>query len=147
MAEIPKDHREFIELLNEHKVKYVIVGGHAVAFHGYPRMTGDIDFLVERSTANARRLKSVMVAFGFESLKLRPRDLVEPNLVIQLGRPPNRIDITTTITGVSFEEAWAERVRVEWHGLLVNFISKAHLKKNKMLTGRAKDIADLGALD
>src|SRR5450756_1386135 len=97
-----KDLREFIALLNSTGVKYLIVGGYAVGFHGYPRFTGDIDFFVERSLENATRLEKVLADFGFGELGLSASNFLEPESVIQLGRPPNRIDILTSIDAINF---------------------------------------------
>lgn len=139
---LPKDFREFIELLNSESVKYVIVGGYAVAFHGHPRFTGDIDFFVEPSADNAARLRRVMQSFGFGATGLMESDFSVKDQVIQLGIPPVRIDVLTGISGVSFEDAWASRVQSTLDNLSVNFIGKAALIKNKEAAGRTKDAAD-----
>ena len=146
MIPIPKDSREFIELLNSNEVRYVIVGGYAVAYHGHPRMTGDIDFLVEVSEANAAKLEAVLTKFGFGSLGLSRHDFLEPGSIIQLGYPPNRIDILTSLTGVSFEDAWERRIVVEVEGLSMLFVGRDALLANKAATGRLKDLADIAAL-
>lgn len=143
---LKKDLREFIELLNSHDVKYVVVGGYAVAFQGRPRYTGDIDFFVEMSDENAARLESVVSAFGFNSLGLTARDFTEPKTIIHLGYPPNRIDIITTLSGVAFEQAWDGRVVGEYDGLTISFIGKASLLTNKAATGRPQDLKDRDAL-
>jgi len=146
MANLPKDFREFIELLNSHDVRYLIVGGYAVAYHGYPRATGDIDILIEPSEDNARRIESVLTTFGLGSLGLTFRDFLKSGIIVQLGFPPHRIDLATAITGVSFEEAWDGRIETELVGTPVKMISKANLLRNKAATGRPKDSADLDAL-
>src|SRR4051812_36368317 len=104
---LSKDLREFIVLLNSTGVKYLLVGGHAVAFHGYPRFTGDMDLFVERSEANAALLEQALMTFGFSGLGIKAADFLEPGIVIQLGRPPNRIDLLTSIDAVTFDQAWA----------------------------------------
>ena len=109
--ELQKDLREFIELLNSHDVKYLIVGGFAVAYHGYPRTTGDIDFFIEVSEENARKLTVVLDQFGFAGLGLTEKDFLDPGTIIQLGYPPNRIDLVTSISGVAFASAWSRRLR------------------------------------
>jgi hypothetical protein len=109
LAHLQSDLSEFIGLLNSHKVEYVIVGGHAVAFHGHPRFTGDIDFFIRPTAENAERLLRVLDDFGFGSLGITAADLTEPGKVVQLGRPPNRVDILTSISGVDFESAWISR--------------------------------------
>jgi hypothetical protein len=99
-VKLQRDLKEFIELLNSHSVDYLVVGGHAVAFHGHPRYTGDIDFWIRATPENAERVLKVLAAFGFSDLLLTTNDLVKPTSVIQLGRPPNRIDLLTSISGV-----------------------------------------------
>ena len=139
---LSKDLREFIALLNSTKVKYVVVGGHAVAFHGYPRFTGDMGFFVERSPENAASLVEVLSDFGFGKLGMKAADFLEPEVVVQLGRPPNRIDILTSIDGVEFDEAWNSRITSS-AGLELFFISKELLLCNKRAAGRAQDLADI----
>ncbi|HVR35136.1 MAG TPA: hypothetical protein VMS21_04725 [Methylomirabilota bacterium] len=139
--------REFVALLNSTKVRYLLVGGHAVAFHGYPRFTGDIDFFVERSPENAARLVTVIRGFGFGHLNLQETDFLQPGVVIQLGRPPNRIDILTSIDGVEFADAWEGRVAAELDRLPLDIIGKAELIQNKRSSGRAQDRADLSRLE
>lgn len=138
-----KDLREFIELLNSKGVKFMVVGGHAVAYHGYPRFTGDIDFLVECSRPNVEALEQVINAFGFSDLGLKAEDFLQPEVVVQLGRPPNRIDLLSSITGVDFSEAWQTKVAAFIDGLPVFFISKELLIVNKSAVRRAQDLADL----
>jgi hypothetical protein len=146
MAKLLQDLREFIELLNSHEVRYLIVGGFAVAYHGHPRMTGDIDFFVEVSEENARKLEAVLVDFGFGGLGLSAEDFKAPGKIIQLGYPPNRIDLITSISGATFAEAWESRVTGELDGLPVTFVGKDILMANKAASGRPKDMADLDAL-
>ena len=141
-----QDLREFIELLNSKGVKFIVVGGHAVAYHGYPRFTGDIDFFVERSQPNAEALEQVINAFGFSGRGLKAKDFLQPEVVVQLGRPPHRIDILTSITGVDFTQAWQTKVAALLDGLPVSFISKEFLIVNKRAVKRAQDIADLKLL-
>jgi hypothetical protein len=124
----------------------VIVGAYALAFHGHPRYTGDIDILVGAAPENASRLEEVLREFGFGEAGLSARDFLEPEQVIQLGRAPNRIDLLTSITGVSFEEAWANRVPAELDGIPVSFIGRELLIRNKRATERVQDHADLEAL-
>jgi hypothetical protein len=99
--------REFIELLTSHGCEFLVVGGHAVAFHGHPRFTGDIDFLIRSTSENESRVLAALRDFGFGQLELRVEDLTKPESVVQLGRPPNRIDLLTSISGVEFERAWS----------------------------------------
>jgi Nucleotidyl transferase of unknown function (DUF2204) len=141
-----RDLREFIALLNSTGVKYLVVGGHAVAFHGHPRFTGDIDFFVEPSSENARRLVAVLGQFGFGGLGLGVEAFLEQETVVQLGRAPNRIDLLTSIDGVQFQPAWTAKVPGELDGLPVHFIAREHLLANKRASGRPQDLADLDHL-
>jgi len=141
-VELPNDWREFIELLNSNGVEYVVVGGHAVGYHGYPRYTGDIDFFVRPNRENASRLVGVLVQFGFEGAEELEDTLVQPNKVIQLGRPPNRIDLLTGISGVGFEEASQDSATASMDGIAVRIIGREALLKNKRSSGRTKDLAD-----
>ncbi|MBZ5592663.1 MAG: hypothetical protein LAP39_10540 [Acidobacteriia bacterium] len=143
---LQKDLREFIESLNSHHVEYLIVGAFALAFHGVPRSTGDIDILVRRSAENASRIESVLVDFSFASLGLTAADFIDADQVIQLGQVPNRIDLLTSITGVGFDEAWAGRVAASLHDIPVHFLGRECLIRNKRATGRTQDLADLEAL-
>jgi hypothetical protein len=146
LEKLQKDLKEFIALLNSHGVDYLIVGGHAVAFHGFPRYTGDFDFFVRMSEDNATALLRVLAAFGFGDLGVERHTFLEPNQVLQLGRPPNRIDLLTTISGVDFDEAWARRVPAELDSLAVSFIGKEELLRNKRAAGRPKDLGDVSKL-
>lgn len=140
---LEKDLREFVALLNALDVRYLIVGAFAVAYHGYPRFTGDIDIFVERSQENARRLLDVIKQFGFGDLNISAQDFLNEDQVIQLGVAPSRIDILTFLSGVNFRDAWATRTFGELDGLTVPFISKELLKRNKEASGRSQDLADL----
>ena len=141
--ELSQDFKEFVQLLNAHKVQYLIVGGYAVAFHGFPRTTGDIDFWVKPFDENAERLMQALIDFGFGSVDLSKEDFLTKDRVIQLGFPPNRIDIMTTISGVEFDECWKEKEEIDFEGEKINFISLHYLKINKKTTGRDKDKMDL----
>ena len=146
MAKLQSDLREFIALLNSHSVEYLIVGGHAVAFHGHPRFTGDIDFFVRATAANVEQLLAVLHAFGFGELGISVEDLLEPGRVVQLGHPPNRIDIMNSVSGVQFAEAWERRVRTIMDDQPVALIGWEDLLKNKRASGRQKDAADVEKL-
>jgi hypothetical protein len=141
------DLREFIGLLNSHGVEYVVVGGHAVAFHGYPRYTGDIDFLVRASEENASRIVAVLEAFGFSEAREFRAVLTQTEKIIQLGRPPNRIDILTSASGVDFEEVWSRAISARLDGLPVRFPDLRSLLTNKRASGRPKDLADVDELE
>lgn len=144
---LQKDLREFIELLNSHGVEYLVVGGHAVAFHGYVRYTGDIDFLVRPTVENAARVVGVLESFGFTDVDQLAASLAEPEKVVQLGRPPNRIDLLTSVSGVDFDLAWQRAVPGELDGIPVRFPDLQVLLDNKRAAGRAKDLADVEELE
>lgn len=137
-----KDSLEFVVLLNSNKVEYVIVGAFAVSFHGYPRYTGDLDLLINPTAENASRVVRALSEFGFASLAVTTEDLQRPNYIVQLGVHPNRIDLITGITGVSFEEAWASRCAGDIDGIPTHFIGREELIRNKTATGRPRDFGD-----
>ncbi len=143
---LERDLREFIELLNASDVRYLIVGAYAVAHHGHPRYTGDIDFFVEASPQNAQRLGHVLEQFGFSNVGIATEDFTAPDQVVQLGVDPNRMDLMTSISAVAFDEAWNTREYGELDGLRVPFISKELLKRNKAAVGRKQDLADIDYL-
>ena len=147
MTPLPKDLREFVESFNSQKVEYVVVGGYALALHGRPRYTGDLDFLVRASPENAKRIERAIVSFGFASVDVSAADFVREGQIVQLGQPPNRIDILTSLTGVDFDEVWDGRVRATIAGVDVSFIDKKSLIKNKRAVGRPQDLADVAALE
>jgi hypothetical protein len=124
----------------------VIVGAWALAFHGRPRYTGDLDIFVARDEENADKILAVLNDFGFGTLGISRNDLLQPDYVIQLGRAPNRIDLLTGITDVSFEEAWASRVQGDISDTTVNFLARDLLIKNKLAANRPKDRADVDVL-
>jgi len=144
---LSQDFREFFESLNDNGVRYLIVGGYAVAFHGHPRYTKDMDVWIDLSADNAACLVKALEQFGFGSLGLRPQDFIEPDQIIQLGYAPNRIDILTTLPGVEFEKCYASRVMAEWDDLTIPFIDLESLKQNKRVTGRHQDLADVENLE
>jgi hypothetical protein len=144
--DIGQDFREFIELLNKHKAEYLVVGGYAVAMHGYPRFTGDIDFWVRPSNENAEKIIKALIEFGFGSYDISEDDFKKQDSVVQLGYPPNRIDIITGVTGLDFEECYKNKKEVIIAEIPVSFISLYHLRLNKKATGRDRDITDLNNL-
>ncbi len=147
MEKIPQDFKELLELLNSHKVEYIIVGSYALAFHGAPRFTGDIDLFVKPEGENAKRILAVLNEFGFESLNFSEKDFTSPDNIVQLGVPPVRIDIMTSLTGVSWEKAQAGKVSGICGETVVSFISKKDLIANKKALGRSKDLADIESLE
>lgn len=140
------DFKEFLGLLLDVKVEFALVGGYAVGFHGHPRYTGDMDILVARDAANAQKVIQVLGRFGLGSLQISSVDLMHKENVIQLGYPPVRIDLITSIDGIENEEVFAGRVYGEFFGLRIPIISLDHLKRNKRATGRAQDLSDLNHL-
>jgi hypothetical protein len=145
--EIQQDFRDLLALFNEREVSYAIVGGYALAYHGAPRYTGDIDLLVEPDPDNAQRVVDALAEFGFGSLGLTAEDFSIMDRVIQLGYPPVRVDIITSITGVSWDEVAVGRVKGQYGDIQVYYLGLDQLLKNKRATGRKKDLADLEALD
>ena len=143
---LPEDWRAFIESLNSNEVEYLVVGAVALAHHGLPRYTGDLDVMIRNSPENARRMESALAAFGFSALGLKAADFLDSYRVVQLGVPPVRIDVLTSLTGITFDEAWAGRVQIKIETTPVNIIGRDALIQNKKATGRAKDKADLEAL-
>lgn len=147
MRPLSSDLCEFIRLLAKEGVEYLIVGAWAVAFHGRPRYTGDLDLFVRRDAANADRLMRVLEQFGFGSVGLSREDFLKEDFVVQLGVEPNRLDLLTGISGVTFEEAWRTRVAGTLHGLPVWFINRDLLIQNKRASGRDQDLADIRLLE
>jgi hypothetical protein len=141
------DLREFIELLNSRRVDYVIVGAHSLAFHGRPRYTGDLDILVSPDAGNAVKLVVLLNEFGFSEAGFKESDFVQGSQVIRLGRAPNRIDLLTSLSGVTNADAFADKVAAEIDGVPVYVLSKNNLILNKRAVGRPQDLADLAELD
>lgn len=144
--ELNKDFEDFIRLLNQHEVEYLIVGGYSVAFHGYPRYTKDIDLLIAVAEENAEKMVNVINAFGFASLQLKRDDFLETGIIIQIGMEPNRVDIICGIEGFQFDLYYNNRITFSNGDLKLNFINKEGLKTTKILAGRTKDFADLEEL-
>ena len=140
---LPPDFKEFLKLLNAHQVEYLIIGGYAVAYYGYPRATADIDIWIAVNPANAERIVTVLKEFGFSPPELSPQLFLKDWQIIRLGVPPVRIKLATTISGVNFAECYAQRVVDLLDGVKVNLISLQHLKLNKKAAGRHQDLADL----
>jgi predicted nucleotidyltransferase len=138
-----QDFKEFIQSLNDNHVRYLVIGGYAVALHGYPRYTKDIDIWIDMNPDNAAKMVRALKQFGFGSLGLKTADFLVPDQIIQLGYPPNRIDLMTTPPGVDFETCYASRVKVVIDDVTVNFIDLENLKKSKKAAGRLQDLADL----
>jgi hypothetical protein len=143
---LPPDFKEFLKLLKELEVRYLLIGGYAVGFHGYPRATDDMDIWVAIHPENAQKLVSVLKSFGFDQPELIAEIFLQEQKIIRMGFPPMRLEITTSISGVEFEECYQTRIIAELDGIEVNLIDLEHLKKNKKASGRPKDLADLEKL-
>ena len=141
------DLHELLALFRSRRVDFLVVDGHAVAFHGYPRLTEDLDLFVRPDLANGHRIVEALREFGFGSLDLAPSDFVADDRVIQLGRAPNRVDLITRLYGVDFAAAWERRVAAQLDGTPVWMVAREDLIKNKRATGRAQDIADAESLE
>ena len=144
--EIQPDFKDLLALFNAHTVEYIIVGGYALAFHGAPRYTGDIDIYVKPDEKNAAGIMSALEEFGFGSVGLSAEDFGKPGQVIQLGVPPVRVDIITSIAGVSWDEAFSDRVSGKYGDIQVHYIGREQFIINKKAVGRKRDLADLEAL-
>jgi hypothetical protein len=143
---LPEDFRDCAALFVAHDVRFMVVGGHAVMAHGYPRFTDDFDLWVEPSAENGGRVVAALGAFGFGSLGLQPSDFESEDVIVQLGRAPRRIDVLTSITGVAFATCYPDRIEVEVDGLALPVISRGCLVANKRASGRLKDLADVEGL-
>jgi hypothetical protein len=144
---LSNDLREFLESLNSRGVDYVVVGAHSLAFHARPRYTGDLDILVRATHENAVKIVDLLNQFGFADTGFKESDFTESEQLIQLGRPPNRIDLLTSISGVPSDEAFATRISAELDGIPVFVLSKNALIRNKRAVGRPQDLADLDTLE
>jgi hypothetical protein len=145
--EPPSDFKEWLALLNLHAVEYIVVGAYALAFHGAPRNTGDIDIYIRPTHENALKILSALTDFGFGSLGISTTDFEQPGQVVQLGTPPVRIDLLTSISGVSWDEANAGKVPAKYGDVPVHYLGLAQYTANKRAIGRAKDLADLEAIE
>lgn len=145
--EAQQDFRELLKLFNAHNVEYLIVGGYALAFHGVPRYTGDIDILVKPDLKNGQKIMKALKDFGFGSLGLSSNDFSLPEKIIQLGVPPVRIDIITSITGATWEQIVTQRVNGVYGDVPVYYIGKKDFLTNKKAISRHKDLADIEALE
>ncbi|MEM6885544.1 MAG: nucleotidyltransferase [Verrucomicrobiota bacterium] len=143
MEKLPPDFRDFLNLLNEHQVEYLLVGGHAVALHGYPRFTSDMDIWIAVSEQNATRLVGAIREFGFENSNLSEKLFLNPDRMTRMGREPMRIEILNSISGVEFPTAFSQRVVYQIENVEVPVISLKDLRANKNASGRLKDQLDL----
>lgn len=146
MVESTKDFEELFESLTRHGARFVVVGAHALAHHAKPRYTKDLDLFVEPDRENAVRVVAALEEFGFGGLGISLDDFDRPGRILQLGTPPNRVDLMTSIDGVTFPEAWASRVEGAYGSRNVPYIGYDALVRNKTAAGRAQDLADLQTL-
>jgi hypothetical protein len=146
MENLNPDFLDFITLLDQRSVEYLIVGGYAVGFHGFPRYTGDIDFFVSINEENAEKLVRVLDDFGFGGIGIEREDFLKPSFVIEIGREPRKIQILTGIDGVSFQECLQSAVECEYLERKLRFIGLDALVRNKKASGRPKDLIDVQAL-
>ena len=144
--ELPSDFKEFLKLLNSYEVEYLLVGGYAVGYYGYPRATGDLDIWIAVHPDNAGKLMRVLGDFGFGTVGISEALFLQENKVIRMGNPPIRIEILTSISGVEFPECYAQRVSDVIDNVQVNLINLLHLKQNKKAASRYKDLDDLDNL-
>lgn len=143
---LPLDFKEFLKLLKEYNVRYLLIGGYAVGYFGYARATDDMDIWVAIHPENARKVVDAMKAFGLDAPELKPELFMQEKKIVRMGFPPMRLEITTSISGVAFDECYEERIVDELDGVEVNLINLENLKKNKKASGRSKDLADLDNL-
>ena len=146
MIRLPPDFKEFLRLLNSHRVEYLLIGGYAVGYHGYPRPTGDMDVWIAVSSQNAARVAEAVVEFGFRAEDVPATLFIEPGRIVRMGLPPMRLEIVTTISGVEFAPCYARRTSVVVDGVSIDVIGLGDLKANKKASGRHKDLDDLEQL-
>lgn len=146
MIEFPKDFKEFLQLLNSKEVEYLVIGGYAVGYHGYPRATGDMDVWISINEKNAIKMINALKEFGFKIPELKKEMFLKEEKIIRMGVPPMRLGIITTIDGVGFEKCFKNRVIADFGSFKVNFISKDDLLINKRASGRPKDLVDYSKL-
>jgi hypothetical protein len=147
MMKLPREWSELIDLLISHRVRFLIVGAHALAAHGRPRATQDLDLFVEPTRANAKRIGAALADFGYPALATEWARFAESDRMATLGREPLRVDIMTSISGVDFARAWKGRLRVRYAGRFLGFLGRAELIRNKRSAGRTKDLLDIALLE
>lgn len=140
---LPNDFKDFLKLLNSKKVKYLLIGGYAVGYHGYPRATADMDIWISLAAENVRRVIKVIREFGFGNSTLSAETFIKLKKTVRMGLPPIRLEIISEIDGVKFGECYRNRITDEIDGIQVNIIDLESLKKNKKASRRLKDLADL----
>ena len=146
MTSLPEDFKDFLKLLNSHKVEYLLIGGYAVGYHGYPRATADIYIWVGISRENAQKLATVLKEFGFDLPEVSEDLFLQENKVLRMGNAPIRIELLTAISGVEFKSCYNNRIEDIIDGISINIIDLENLKKNKKASGRYKDLDDYDKL-
>jgi hypothetical protein len=144
---VNKDFHDVLRALSAENAEFLIVGAYAMAVHGHPRATGDLDIWVHATKENAERVFGALAKFGAPLARLKPADFCDQDVVFQMGIAPNRVDILTSIDGVEFPDAWKDRMMSPVEGLSVPVIGREHLRQNKRASGRPKDLQDLAMLD
>ena len=139
---LPPDFKEFLKILNHKKIKYLLIGGYAVGYHGYPRATNDMDIFISRDVETANQMVSALKAFGFDIPQLKNELFLKENNIVRMGIPPMRIEILNAISGVTFENCYSQKIIEEIDGIQINIIDLEHLKINKKASGRYKDLDD-----
>ncbi|MBL8816921.1 MAG: nucleotidyltransferase [Planctomyces sp.] len=146
VIELPPDFKEFLKLLNSHHVDYLVIGGFAVGFHGYPRSTSDMDIWISKAPENVQSVVAAIREFGFDTPNLTPDLLLQQRKIVRMGHPPVRIEVMNDIDGVTFDECRAGSVKAEFDGIEVTVIGLTDLRRNKTASGRPKDLDDLQQL-
>ena len=139
---LPQDFKEFLKILNHKKIRYLLIGGYAVGYHGYPRATNDMDIFISKDIETANQMVSALKDFGFDIPQLKDELFLKENNIVRMGIPPMRIEIMNSISGVTFEDCYSKRIIEEIDGVQVNIINLEHLKINKKASGRYKDLDD-----
>ncbi len=140
---LPPDFKDFLKLLKDHEVRYLLIGGYAVGYHGYPRATADMDIWVAIHPENAKNIVAALRDFGFDVPELSVDLFLQERQIVRMGVPPVKLEIVTSISGVTFDECYCERIKDTLDGIEVDLINLQHLKINKKASGRFKDLADL----
>ena len=146
MIEFPRDFKEFLQLLNSNEIEYLVIGGYAVVYHGYPRATGDMDIWIAINEKNALKMVEALKEFGFDLPEVKKELFLKEEKVIRMGVPPMRLEILTSIDGVRFDTCFKNRVIADFGDFKVNFISKGDLLINKRSSGRPQDLVDFDKL-
>jgi hypothetical protein len=146
MIQLPNDFKEFLKSLSGHEVRYLLVGGYAVTYHGYARSTGDLNIWIPREWSNAERLERSIREFGFDEPELSPELFLSERTLVRMGRPPLQIEILSSVSGLEFDQCYEHRIVERWDDVDVTLISLADLRTNKRAAGRPKDIEDINRL-